>query len=95
MPAAPVLLRVHEPCGRAADTVEVDAVWYPSGRRAKRQHRTAQGLCMIPWMVAQKRVELTVRTDRGAGVTTAERLDPASRMVETVRLEPTGRRVAG
>ena len=94
-PAAPVLLRVHEPCGRAADSVKVDAVWYPSGRRATRQHRTAQGLCMIPWMVDQKRVELTVRTDEGASRTSAERLDPASRMVETVHLTAERQRRAG
>lgn len=50
---------------------------------------------MIPWMVDQKRVELTVRTGRGSATTAAQCLDPASRMVETVRLVSDPRRAAG
>lgn len=65
-PPPPVLLRVAEPCGSAPEAVDVEAIWSPSGRRALREHRTAAGLCVIPWLGDEDRVRLEVRTEAGA-----------------------------
>jgi hypothetical protein len=65
-PPAPVLLRVAEPCGAPPAAVDVEATWSPSGRRALREHRTASGLCVIPWLGDEDRVRIEVRTETGA-----------------------------
>jgi hypothetical protein len=64
-PPAPVLLRVAEPGGAAPGTVTVEATWFPSGLTFERRHRTAEGLCVVPWVGEERRVELTVRTSAG------------------------------
>ena len=57
-----MLLRIAAPCGSAPREVEVAARWLPSQRRIDRAHRTAAGLCVLPWLGDEEAVELTVRT---------------------------------
>jgi hypothetical protein len=87
-PPPPVLLRVAEPGGSTADAVDVEATWSPSGRRAVRAHRTAAGLCVIPWLGDEDRVHLEVRSETGAVALeiARDRLDGGR--VQDVRLTP-------
>lgn len=87
-PPPPVLLRVADPCGAPPDAVDVEATWSPSGRRALRAHRTASGLCVIPWLGDEDRVRLEVRTETGAMAleVARDRLDGGR--VQDVRLTP-------
>ncbi len=64
-PPPPVLLRVAEAGARPSD-VDVECTWYPSGRTASRRHRTASGLCVIPWYGDEERVHVRLRTHRGS-----------------------------
>lgn len=65
-PPPPVLLRVAEPTGSPAATVDIAITWYPSGLTATRRHRTAAGLCVIPWLGDEARADLAVRGSGGA-----------------------------
>ncbi|MFK7984897.1 MAG: hypothetical protein AB8I08_02625 [Sandaracinaceae bacterium] len=61
-PPLPVLLRIRS--AEPPDVVEIEALW-SSGRRTRRQLRTAAGLCVMPWMADERSVQLDVRTDAG------------------------------
>jgi hypothetical protein len=41
--------------------VDIDVTWYPSGLTATRRHRTAAGLCVIPWLGDEARADLAIR----------------------------------
>lgn len=94
-PPAPVLLRVADPCGAAPGTVTVEATWFPSGLSAARRHRTAAGLCVVPWRGDEHRVELTVRTPAGVTDLRVHRDRPDGGRVHDLRLRPEGRAEAG
>ena len=85
-PPSPVLLRVTEPCGSAPGAVTVEATWLPSGRRVAREHRTAEGLCVIPWMGDEREVELEVRTGAGSSALAVRRDRPDGGRVHDLRL---------
>lgn len=72
-PPPPVLLRVAEQSGARPAAIDVECTWYPSGRTASRRHRTASGLCVIPWYGEEERVELRVRTERGSAAIEVDR----------------------
>jgi hypothetical protein len=45
------------------EVVSVQAVWFPSGMRRAYRARSAQGLCMLPWVARAERVELRVQAN--------------------------------
>lgn len=86
-PPAPVLLRVVDREGAAPSTVTVEATWFPSGRTASRRHRTAAGLCVVPWLGDERRVELTVRAGAARRALSVHRDRPDGGRVHDLRLE--------
>lgn len=72
-PPPPVLLRVADPTGAPAPVVDVEVTWFPSRLEGARRHRTAQGLCVIPWLRDEERARIAVRTERGEAVLEIER----------------------
>ncbi len=72
-PPPPVLLRVAEPSGAPAPIVDVAVTWFPSRLEGARTHRTAQGLCVIPWLGDEERARIAVRTGSGEAVLELDR----------------------
>ena len=64
-PPSPILLRVTDHDGSVPAVVDVEITWSPSGSRASRRHRTAQGLCVVPWRGVEARAHVTARTAHG------------------------------
>ena len=91
-PPSPVLLRVSEPGGGLPGSVTVAATWRPSGRVVERSHRTAEGLCVIPWLADEREVELEVRTSDGRSALSVRRDRPDGGRVHDLRLDEAPRR---
>lgn len=72
-PPPPVLLRVADPTGAPAPVVDVEVTWFPSRLEGARRHRTAQGLCVIPWLGDEASARIAVRTERGEAVLEIDR----------------------
>src|SRR5690348_9626701 len=65
-PPMPLLLRVADPRGQHLSEVEVQTTWVPSGVSFVRRHRTASGLCVIPWLGEEDGVLVEVRAGAAA-----------------------------
>ncbi|MBZ0121527.1 MAG: hypothetical protein K8H88_31315 [Sandaracinaceae bacterium] len=85
-PPTPLFLRVLDPGGRHAPVVHVEATWSPSGHRVARTHRTAAGLCVIPWLEHEDGVRLEVRSGDARHALHVRRDRPDRERVEEVRL---------
>lgn len=72
-PPPPVLLRVADPSGAPAPIVDVEVTWFPSRLEGARRHRTAHGLCVIPWLGEEERARIAIRSDSGEAVLEIER----------------------
>ncbi len=72
-PPPPVFVRVADPSGAPAVTVDVEVTWLPSGATTARRHHTAAGLCVIPWRGDEVRVRLRIHSAGAIGVVEVER----------------------
>jgi hypothetical protein len=79
----PLLVRLRSDAGFVEGPVELEAVWLPSGRRARWTTQAAQGLCIVPWMGGEK-VDLSLshaRRRARLALSDAEAADGSAREV--------------
>ncbi|MBK6513996.1 MAG: hypothetical protein IPG04_07680 [Polyangiaceae bacterium] len=82
----PLLVRLRDEEGFVEGSVELVAVWQPSGRRQVTRCRAAQGLCILPWG-GGRRVELHFVHARGQVRLTAHASDAECGEALLARLE--------
>ncbi len=70
-PSAPLLVRVFAVDGSMPDTVSIESVWAPSGRRDVRTAWTAQGVCLLAWREGERSVDVVLRARGGSTRLTA------------------------
>ncbi len=87
-PPTPVLLRVLDAAGRPPPVLDIETRWAPSGRRAERTVRTAEGLCVVHWVGDEDEVELRIRGVDAEARLSVQRARRDGGRVREVRLTP-------